>query len=48
MRYVLIDSDGGSGTETVSMDSTTDTARGIAIVMKDKKNLSRGMRFPTI
>ena len=47
MRYVLIDSDDGGSTETGSMDSTTDTASDIAIVMKDKK-MSRGMRCPTI
>ena len=32
------DSDNGSSTKTASMDSTTDTASGFAIVMKDKKN----------
>ena len=37
MRSVPTDSDDGSSTETASMDSTTDTANGIAIVMKDKQ-----------
>ena len=31
----------GSSTETASMDSTTDTASDIAIVMEDKKIMER-------
>ena len=38
MVYVQTDSEDGNSTETASMDSTADTASGIAIVMKDKQN----------